>query len=190
LKGKTYSTGIKVKVRRFYGEKVRGPDDPHFGESCQIARNVLKGVWKISVKGSLPISDVRDIVKLHLSLMEKGKGPRRYFTPVVNVTLKELMSTFSNVTGKKRGTIPLPEWTLLLPMKGLDTFQKILPIRLPFNFQAVYSVSCNHQMDDSSTRKDFSIQPRSLDETLKDQIQWMVQEEYITPSLAGSRVTG
>ena len=72
-------------------------------------------------------------------------------------------------------------------MKCLDTLQIILPLRLPFNYQAVYSVSCNHYGDDSLTRKDTGISPRPLSETFKDQINWMLQEEYITPSLAGAR---
>jgi nucleoside-diphosphate-sugar epimerase len=179
--------GVPVVIT--YPGSVWGPYDPHFGESCQIARNVLKGIWKMSVKGSLPISDVREIAKLHASLVEKGKGPRRYIAPMQNVTLKELVSTFSYVTGKNLDTIPLPRWALLLPMKGLDSLQKILPLRLPFNFQAVYTVSCNNHADDSITRKDFGISPRPLAETLKDQINWMAQEEYITPSLAGTLLT-
>ena len=169
-----------------YPGSVWGPYDPHFGESCQIARNVLKGLWKMSVKGSLPISDVRDIAQLHSSLMEKGKGPRRYLAPMQNVDLKEVMNIFSEVTGKSFSTVCFPGWTLLLPMKCLDALQLILPLRLPFNYQAVYSVNCNHYGDDSITRKDTGINPRPLAETLKDQISWMVREGYITQSLAGS----
>ncbi|HEY91145.1 MAG TPA: NAD-dependent epimerase/dehydratase family protein [Dehalococcoidia bacterium] len=169
-----------------YPGSVWGPYDPHLGESCQIARNILKGIWRMTVKGSIPISDVRDIARLHTVLMEKGRGPRRYFTPMLNVTLKEAMSIISDVTGRKLDTVSLPGWALLLPMKGLDSLQKFLPLRLPFNFQAVYSVYLNHQADDSATRNDFGIEPRTLAETVTDQIRWMAQQGYVAPSLAGS----
>ena len=56
---KFQEAGVPVIIT--YPGSVWGPYDPHYGESCQIARNVLKGLWKISVKGSIPISDVRDI---------------------------------------------------------------------------------------------------------------------------------
>ena len=80
---KFQEAGVPVIIN--YPGSVWGPYDPHYGESCQIARNVLKGLWKISVKGSIPISDVRDIAQLHASLMEKGKAPRRYLAPMQNV---------------------------------------------------------------------------------------------------------
>ena len=181
---KFQEAGVPVIIN--YPGSVWGPYDPHYGESCQIARNVLKGLWKISVKGSIPISDVRDIAQLHASLMEKGKAPRRYLAPMQNVNLKEVMNLFSDVTGKNFGTVSFPGWALLLPMRCLDALQLILPLRLPFNYQAVYAVSCNPCGDDSTTRKDTGINPRPLVETLKDQIRWMVENEYIAPSLAGS----
>jgi len=169
-----------------YPGSVWGPHDPHFGESCQIAQNILKGYWRISVKGSVPISDVRDVAKLHNSLLEKGKGSRRYFAPMIDTTIKDAISIFSGITERKLDTFCLPGWAILLPMKGVDFMQKILPSRLPFNYQATYSASLNHHTDDSSTRRDFGIEPRPLAETVTDQIRWMAEEGYISPYLAGN----
>ena len=168
-----------------YPGAVWGPHDPHFGESCQITKNVLKGIWKVSVQGKLPISDVRDIAKLHVALLEKGRGARRYFTPSSNVTLKELCATVSDVTGRRLGTLPLPGWILLPSMRALDSLQRFLPFRVPFNFQAVYCVSRNHHCDASATSNDFGIEPRPLADTLSDTIGWMARQAYVTPAMAG-----
>jgi len=169
-----------------YPGSIWGPYDPHCGESCQIARNILKGAYKISLKGKVPISDVRDIAKLHAVQLEKGRGPRRYFATVHNTTMKEVISVISNVTGRKLNTVPFPGWVMLSITKGLDSLQKILPSRLPFNYQLVYAVYCDHFANDSSTSDDFGIQPRPLVETMSDQIRWMVRQGHITPSLAGT----
>ncbi len=169
-----------------YPGSVWGPYDPHFGESCQMARNILNGSLRMTVKGKVPISDVRDIASLHTSLLEKGKGPRRYFAAMRNITIGELYSAIAGVTGRKLNTVMLPGWSVLLPMRGLDFLQKILPSRLPFNFQTVYSVTRNHLTDDSDTRKDFGIEPLPVADTMADQIRWMAQQGYISPSLAGT----
>jgi len=169
-----------------YPGSVWGPNDPHFGESCQIAQNILKGAWKMTVKGLVPISDIRDVAKLHAALMEKGMGPRRFFAPMTNVTLKDAMDIMSDITGRKLDTVSLPEWSLLWPMKALDLLQQILPMRLPYNYQAVYTVSRNHAVDDSDTRSGMGIEPRPLTETITDQVRWMVSEGYISPKLAGA----
>jgi len=169
-----------------YPGSVWGPHDPHFGESCQMAQNILKGAWKMTVKGNVPISDIRDVAKLHASLLEKGKGPRRYFTPMQDVTIGEVMLVISEVTGRKLDTTMLPGWCLLFPTKCMDSLQTMLKSRLPFNYQAVYSTTRNHRTDDSRTRKDLGIEPRPLIETMRDQIRWMIQEGYIDSSLAGT----
>lgn len=172
-----------------YPGSVWGPNDPHFGESCQIAQNILKGAWRMTVKGLVPISDVRDVATLHAALMEKGLGPRRFFAPMTNVTLQEAMQTVSDITGRRLDTTSFPDWSLLLPMKALDILQRALPVRLPYNYQAVYTVSRNHAVDDSDTRSGFGIEPRPLTETMTDQIRWMLSEGYISPALSGKLST-
>jgi hypothetical protein len=103
-----------------------------------------------------------------------------------NVTLDEALSVISEITGRKLDTTILPGWCLMLPTKCMDYLQKILTSRLPFNYQAVYSISRNHHSDDSKTRNDFGIEPRPLIETMRDQVRWMMQEGHIDSSLAGT----
>ena len=169
-----------------YPGSVWGPHDPNLGESYQMALNALRGVWKMTVKGNVPISDVRDVAKLHAALLEKGKGPRRYFAPMQDVTIGEVMSVISEVTGRKLDTKMLPGWCLLFPTKCMDLIQPIVKSRLPFNYQSVYSTTRNHHTDDSRTRKDLDIESRPLTETMRDQIRWMLQEGHIDSSLAGT----
>lgn len=169
-----------------YPGSVWGPYDPHFGESCQMAKNILKGNWRFTIHGTVPISDVRDISKLHVALMEKGKGPRRYLTPMIDATVKGMIAGISEVTGRKLDTTLLPEWAILPILKGLDSLQKIVPGRFPVNFQAAYVTSLNHHADDSKTRNDFDIEPRQLKVTFEDQIRWMLQQGHINQTLAGT----
>jgi dihydroflavonol-4-reductase len=168
-----------------YPGSVWGPDDPHFGESCQIMRNSLRGSLMVGVAGRLAISDVRDIARLHALLMEKGRGPRRYLATACNVTMKEMLSEVSSITGRSLPNYTLPAWPVIKLMEALDALQRILPFRLPYNFQSVYAVSCDNPFDDASTRKDFGIEPRPLKETLADTMRWMVQKEYVPLKLVG-----
>lgn len=169
-----------------YPGSVWGPYDPHLGESFQIAYNALKGYWRISVRGIISISDVRDIARLQVALIEKGRGPRRYMSTVHNVSIREAILAMSEVTGRRLDTLALPGWSLLLPMRGLDVLQKMFPFRFPYNFQAIYCTSLGHIIDDSATRRDFNIEPKPLTETIADQILWMVKQKYISAKLAGN----
>jgi len=168
-----------------YPGSVWGPHDPHLGESCQMVSSILHRYWSVTPKGIVWITDVRDLARLHAAIMEKGRGPRRYIAPVTNMSIGEAMAIVASATGRKLPTFSFPVWTLLWPMQALDWLQHTLPSRLPVNYQAVYSTGLSSRMDDSATRKEFSIEPRPLEETFADTIRWMVQAGHLSPHLAG-----
>jgi dihydroflavonol-4-reductase len=175
--------GVPVVIT--YPGTVWGPNDPHYGESCQIMENLLKGFWRIGIDGKLPISDVREIARLHALLLEKGKGPRRYICFSQNVTMKEILSIVSAITGRNLRNTSLPAGMVLGMMRGMDMAQHILPYKLPYNYQSVYVVSLKTMCDDSKTRNDFQIEPRTIADTLGDTIQWMYRQGHLTSKLVG-----
>ena len=71
-------------------------------------------------------------------------------------------------------------------MRLTDGIQRVLPLRLPVNFQAVYVACLDHRLDSSFTQEKLGIKPRYLDETLIDTIQWMVEKGCLSRRLAGS----
>jgi dihydroflavonol-4-reductase len=184
---KYQETGTPVVIT--YPGSVWGPNDPHLGESCQMAESMLRRYWMITPRGIVWVTDVRDVARLHVAIMEKGCGPRRYIAPVTNVNFGEVMAIVASATGRKLSTFSLPAWTLLWPMKMFDWFQHVLPFRLPVNYQAVYSGSRFNKLDDSTTRQDFGIEPRPLEETFADTIRWMVHDGHLRPHLAGRLAT-
>lgn len=175
--------GVPVVIT--YPGTVWGPNDPHYGESCQIMENLLRGFWRVGVKGHLPISDVRDIAALHALLLEKGKGPRRYICLSRNVVMKEMLAAVSEITGRNLKNSTLPAWLVLGLMRAMDAIQHVLSFRLPYNYQSVYVVSLKTVCDDLKTRNDFNIEPRTVTETLSDTIQWMYRQGYLPLKLIG-----
>ena len=172
-----------------YPGSVWGPHDPHLGESCQIAKAILQRLWTTAPVGGVPISDVRDVAKLHAAVLEKGRGPRRYMSPSQHVSIKNLVRTVSQVTGRWLPCVTLPGWTLRWPMRVVDGVQLISPIRMPFNFQAVYVGALNHKADDSLTRREFGIEPSPIEESMADTIRWMHANNHLSKRLAGRLAT-
>lgn len=168
-----------------YPSIVWGPHDPHFGETCQAVANLLRGLWVVSTDGLLPICDVRDLAKLHVAVLEKDRGPRRYAAPNRPVTVRELFQIVSRLIGRRLVTIPVPPWMLLGPMQLVDAVQRLTPFRLPYNFGTVYSVALHRPVDDSATRREFGIEPRDVEDTIGDTLRWMVETGRLPPHLAG-----
>ncbi|HEY8478023.1 MAG TPA: NAD-dependent epimerase/dehydratase family protein [Chloroflexota bacterium] len=171
-----------------YPGAVVGPHDPHFGESCQTIRNVLRGLLPLAVDGSLPITDVRDLAKLHVAVLERGRGPRRYMATARDLTTREMFELAARLTGRGLSTIVLPAWALLPLVRLVDALQVILPFRLPFNAQMVYTISRRPRLDDSLTRQTFGLHPRDLEATIVDTVRWMVEVGRLPRYLAGKLV--
>jgi dihydroflavonol-4-reductase len=171
-----------------YPGSVWGPYDPHLGESCQMAENMLRRFWSVIPRGIVPITDVRDLAKMHAAVMEKGRGQRRYIAPATNINLNKAIASISSVTGRNLPTVSLPVWLLSWPMQTLDWLQHVTPFRFPFNYQAVYVTGLSSRMDDSLTRNDFGIVPRPLEDTFADTIRWMAQAGHLPDKLAGRLV--
>ena len=168
-----------------YPGSVWGPDDPYLGESCQIGKAVLQRFWTVVPTGGIPISDVRDVAKLHSAVLEKGRGPRRYMSPSRYASITDLVGTISQVTGRWLPCVALPGWTLEWPMRAVDALQLISPFRIPINFQAVYIAALNHKVDDTPTRNEFGIEPNPIDQTIADTIRWMCAGNHLSRKLAG-----
>jgi nucleoside-diphosphate-sugar epimerase len=168
-----------------YPGGVFGPDDPYCGESCALLRNALRGFYTLGVSGGLPISDVRDVATLHAAILEKLRGPGRHMAPSHFVTLRGLVQLLARMTGRRLVSVPLPGGLLLPPTRALDVVQRILPFRLPISYQPIYLVARANRMDDSGTRREFGIVPRTLDQTVADQLAWMVRSRRIGARLAG-----
>lgn len=168
-----------------YPGMVWGPNDPHVGDTCQIAKAILQRFWTIVPIGGTPISDVRDTAKLHAEVLEQGRGPRRYMSPSGYLSIKDMVETLSEVTGRWLPCVTLPGWTLTWPMRIVDGIQFISSIRMPFNFQAVYIGALNHAINDSLTRTEFGIVPRAIEESMADTIRWMYENNHLSRRLAG-----
>jgi dihydroflavonol-4-reductase len=176
-------TGAPVVIA--YPGSVWGPYDPHFGESCQLVRNILRRFWTFAPAGMIPITDVRDLAKLHAAVLEPGRGPRRYMATAQNVPPRDVIRSVERVTGHRLPMIELPPWTLQGPARLADALQPRLPARLPVSGEALYIVGRCHRLDDGTTRRDFGLVPRDLDETVAETIRWMARTGQLPARLAG-----
>jgi len=168
-----------------YPGSVWGPQDPHLGESCQIVKAMLRRFWMTVPAGGIPISDVRDVAKLHAAVLEAGRGPRRYMCPSQSISIADLVKTAARLTGRWLPCAELPGVMLKLPMRAVDALQHVSPVRIPVNYQAVHVGDLNHTLDDSPARTEFGIDPRPLEDVIADTIRWMYSGNHLSKRLAG-----
>jgi dihydroflavonol-4-reductase len=168
-----------------YPGAVWGPYDPHFGEASRIAAMILRGRLPLVPSGGLNVVDVRDVAQVHAAAMEAGRGPRRYLATGTYMEFKEVVLGLAEVTGRRFPTRTVPVRWMLPAGRLADLAQRVLPFRLPLDFEGLYILSLEARYDDSRTRKELGFAPRDPRGTFVDTVRWLLEQGHISPQQAG-----
>lgn len=171
-----------------YPGGVYGPHDPHYGGNCKAIEGILRGTWSVVPRGGALITDVRDLAALHVAVLERGRGPRRYLATAQRVSLSELAAIVARVTGRQIATREMSAGLLLGPLRLLEVASQALSVRLPATYHSMYVAFADNHIDDNRTRSELGLTPRPVEETLTDMIRWMVDTGRVSPTMAGRLV--
>jgi dihydroflavonol-4-reductase len=174
-----------------YPGAVYGPHDPHLGDGLRRLRNVLKGRVPIAPSGGYATVDVRDVAAVHAAVLAPGRGPRRYLAGGTFVGFAEVVARLGAVTGRRRlRAVTVPAGMLLPPARAVGLVQRIVPVHIPFEFEAVYFCWCAARSDDTRTRTKLRVAPRDIQVTLADSVRWLFEQGHISRRQAGQLATG
>jgi dihydroflavonol-4-reductase len=159
---------------------VLGPHDPHLSEQMRVLRDTLRGLYPVWPRGGFHQVDVRDVAQLHAAVMESGLGPRRYLVPGRFLDGRTMFVALRTLTGRRLPNVTLPAW-MTLPVSWIAAqLQRVTPFHIPLEYEGALVASYATRYDDSRAREELGIQPRPLEETLRDAIGWLHQTGRIT----------
>lgn len=165
---------------------VWGPHDPHFGESCRLASDFLRGQLRSLPRGSIiPIVDVRDVAEVIARVMEPGLGPRRFCAAPHCLTLDELAGTLNRVTGRRVRYVMLPKPLVTSWIGLVSLIQRLLPFRLPLSAEAIRSAAVFGPVDSARAEEQLNISWRAVDETVADTVRTMLADNQLRASAGG-----
>jgi UDP-glucose 4-epimerase len=164
---------------------VLGPRDPNLGEGTTAWRNLLRGRLRVFPPGGMHIIDVRDLAAAHVAMLRPGQGPRRYVVSGHPRTTDELVADLRRLTGRGIPVASLPVGVAHAGGRLADLVQRVLPVRLPFSYEAALILTEHNPCDDSRVRAELGLTWRPLDETITDTVRWMVDEGLLRRAQAG-----
>lgn len=172
-----------------YPGMVWGPNDPYFGETCIIARNIMRQMLTFVPGGVMACTDVRDVARVHAAAMKKGQGPRRYITPATNLPFRDIHGVVAEVTGRKIPAVALPNLLFTPALTLLFQVEKLLRFHSAWNRQGAYAIASSVTADDSQTRKELGIEPMPFSDSVRDTVRWMAEAGHISKRLAGKALS-
>jgi dihydroflavonol-4-reductase len=168
-----------------YPGAVIGPHDPHFTESNRLMASILGNRVPFAIRGLLPLADVRYVAAAHAAVIEGGRGPRRYMLGGYAMPWRSIFATLRRLTGRLLPTIPVPQPLALGVARAGNAVQRIVPGRVPINYDGTWITFNGAATDDSRARDELKVVPPPLDDTLVDVIRWMVEAGHLPRSAAG-----
>ncbi len=162
-----------------------GPHDPHLGEGPLLARSVLRRLIPAVTSGGIEIADVRDAARAIAATVAPGRGPRSYLLGGHYLTVRDILRTLGELTGRRFPAMPLPKRLMLGVGRAAAAVQRHTEARMPWSRESVWIVNCGARCDDARARAELGFEPRPIEETFADTVRWLVAAGHVTARQAG-----
>jgi len=169
--------GLKACVVHPSG--ILGPNDHAIGETTNTLLQIIKGEMPMGMQGSFNLCDVRDLAAGTIAAVDKGRIGECYILANKTVTLKEMCDMLHAECNAKKIKFYLP---LDLADKIAANLEKQaertgkMPLMTTFS---VYNLARNNEFDCTKAKTELGYTTRSYEETIHDEVQWMITEGLI-----------
>jgi len=161
---------------------ILGPNDHAIGETTNTLLQIIKGEMPMGMQGSFNLCDVRDLAAGTIAAVDKGRIGECYILANKTVTLKEMCDMLHAECNAKKIKFYLPLDLADKIAAGLEKQAEKtgkMPLMTTFS---VYNLARNNEFDCTKARTELGYTTRSYEETIHDEVQWMIAEGLIDGS--------
>ena len=169
--------GLKACVVHPSG--ILGPNDHAIGETTNTLLQIIKGEMPMGMQGSFNLCDVRDLATGTIAAVDKGRIGECYILANKTVTLKEMCDMLHAECNAKKIKFYLPLDLADKIAAGLEKQAEKtgkMPLMTTFS---VYNLARNNEFDCTKAKTELGYTTRSYEETIHDEVQWMIAEGLI-----------
>ena len=156
-----------------------GPEDYVGAPANSLAKLIGQGKIKLNVPIGFGLLDVRDYAAGALLAAEKGRHGQRYILSGENVTVPQFINKiYAFKELKPPGfLLPIPVWIVSPLIALINIFSKIRGQEPPVS-SSILELWNNHAFYDTKlAQEELGWQPRPLEETIKDSLQWIAENK-------------
>ena len=158
---------------------ILGPNDHAIGETTGTLLQIIKGEMPMGMQGSFNLCDVRDLAAGTIAAVDKGRIGECYILANKTVTLKEMCDMLHAECNAKKIKFYLPLDLADKIAAGLEKQAEKtgkMPLMTTFS---VYNLARNNEFDCTKAKTELGYTTRSYEETIHDEVQWMIAEGLI-----------
>ena len=179
--------GLKACVVHPSG--ILGPNDHALGETTRTVLQIINGEMPMGMQGSFNLCDVRDLAAGTIAAIDKGRVGECYILANEPVTLKEMCEMIQKECTAKKISVYLPlgladKLAQMLEKQAEKSGKK--PLTTTFS---VYNLARNNVFDYSKAQRELGYTTRPYQETIHDEVRWMIEEGLIDGNPTPTQLT-
>nr|WP_275262975.1 NAD-dependent epimerase/dehydratase family protein [Mycolicibacterium chubuense] len=171
-------------IRISYPAGIVGPHDP--GPSAVNAglASFLHDTFLITT-GGLQIVDVRDLARLHVTLLELPPGPDRYVAASEMLTWPQIYELCCRLTGTRPRKVTVPGFLLRAAGTVGDIAKRLHDFDFPLTRDAMEVGTRWPGADTERTTRELGVRFRDPADTLRDTLRWMYSAGHLSAAEVG-----
>lgn len=158
---------------------ILGPGDYGHGHLTQLVSDYLNGRLTACVKGGYDFVDVRDVAAGILAAVDKGRKGECYILSNRFYSVRELLDTLHEVTGRKKIKTVLPLWFAKGTAPLAETYYKILKQPPLYTRYSLYTLTGNGRFSHEKADRELGYTTRDMRDTLRDTAAFLIAQGRI-----------
>jgi dihydroflavonol-4-reductase len=154
---------------------VIGPYDYRRSEMGSVILDAAQGKTSPYVEGAYDFVDVRDVADGMILAEEKGRKGESYILSGQRITVRYLLETVREVTGKAFTRIKIPLRLAEFAARFTPTYYRWSKARPRFTPYSLEVLQSNSRISHTKATRDLGYHPRTLYESIADTAQWFLE---------------
>ena len=159
---------------------ISGPGDYTFGNVAGVIKEYVEGKMPAGVEGTFNCADNRDMAETIVRACKEGRTGESYILGGDQIDMKSVFDILAEHTGLPtiKTILPAGMGKFLGSMSDMAEMVTHKPQRMT-SF-AVYNLVRNNEFDSSKAMRELGYSPRSMSQSISEEIDWMINEGIVT----------
>ena len=159
---------------------VIGPYETSLSHMGTLIATFAAGHLPAYLKGAYDFVDVRDVAFGMLQAAVQGRRGQCYILSGTLITVKEMLTELSRLSGKPLPKVCLPYWLARCAAPFCECYYALCGQKPLFTSYSLYTLHSNALFSNRKAREELGFAPRRIEETLRDAYAWIQRNGLTT----------
>lgn len=158
---------------------ITGPLDYGTTHVTQLMLDYWNKRLTAGVSGGYDFVDVRDAAAGVIAAAEKGRKGEIYILSNRFVSVKEILDTLYEITGRHKIKTYLPLWFAKASAPLSEVYYWLRRVRPLYTRYSLDVLKSNAAFDNSKAKTELGFKNRDFRETINDQVEWLIENKRV-----------